>query len=173
MKRIFFILLLVISCTPINTYKMDHSLKNETTTIKEIVDGDTYVVNLNGIQEYVRVLGIDFPDITKSRMNNFLDYGVSRKRIKECYDRGKKEVEEVLLGKNVTLVLDRLEGNKDQYSRLIRYVDFNNTDIETWLLERGYARFLDPTNPWCSRCKNYYKLSIEKINSREGCLWKN
>ncbi|MBS3175015.1 thermonuclease family protein [Candidatus Woesearchaeota archaeon] len=169
MKKILFLFLLFIlvyGCTDktIKSYSYEQNA-----TILKIIDGDTYLISLNGAEEKVRLLGIDCPDIEKDRMDNFLYLGLSKEKIKYCYEKGKKELE-ILLLKNVTLISDPLEMHRDSYNRLLRYVEFNNTDIEIWLLERGYARFYD-YRPYCKRCVKYQNLYADTVNSRSGCLW--
>ncbi|HLC58308.1 MAG TPA: thermonuclease family protein [Candidatus Nanoarchaeia archaeon] len=167
MKNIFLILLilLVTSCT------FKEEIKTENATVKEIIDGDTYLVDINGTEEKVRILGVDYPDVTKSRMKNFLDLNITEIRIKECYKKGKIELQNNLVGKKVILKKDPKESNRDKYKRLLRYVEINNTDVETWLLKNGYARFYDPNKELCSKCIDYYILYENVSTSKTGCLW--
>ena len=97
MKKILFLFLLFIlvyGCTDktIKSYSYEQNA-----TILKIIDGDTYLISLNGAEEKVRLLGIDCPDIEKDRMDNFLYLGLSKEKIKYCYEKGKKELEILLL----------------------------------------------------------------------------
>src|SRR3989344_2976652 len=123
---IFILILFLISCTEQNLEKLP---QRQTATVIDIIDGDTYLVNLNNVDYKVRLLGVDYPDLVSDRMDNFLDLGISKNKIKYCYEKGKKEIKKILVGKNITIIPDLGEQNKDGYGRLIRYVELNNKDI--------------------------------------------
>jgi len=116
--------------------------------ITKVIDGDTVVAN----GESIRLLGMD-----------------SDERGYPCYKEAKKRLEELILDKEV-----RLEtGNEDRdyYNRLLRYIFFDDKNINIQLVEEGLAvaRFY--------KDKKYKKeiLNAEK-NSRLnkiGCKWEN
>ena len=142
-------------------------------TVKRVVDGDTYEIYNEDI---IRVLGIDYPDISgevygKPRIQKWLNMGLTEERIKKCYSEGQEKLEKMLLEKQVNLVKDENEQDKDKYGRLLRYVELNSLDIEKYLIENGYAVMYDPTKPLCSRCNDYSNLEIEIRKNKIGCLW--
>ncbi len=166
MKKLILILLLVTSsCT------LDQTNFEENATVKKIIDGDTYLIDVNGSEEKIRLLGIDYPDLTKDRITNFLDLGVVKNKVQDCYKKGKEDLEKNLVGKNMIIIRDPNEKDRDKYKRLLRYAEFNNTDIGAWLLQNGYARFYDPTNQLCNRCIYYHLIYSNITDSKIGCLW--
>ena len=171
MKVVVSILAIVFVLSACTSSHVPAHVLPEKGNVIDIIDGDTYIIAVDGEKERVRALGIDYPDMTKEKMQTFLDLGVSKKKLEMCYEQGKKEVEALLKGVNVTLVSDKREQERDEYGRLLRYVDVGKGDMETWLLEKGYARFYDPTSPWCERCKKYKELYAKIREAKKGCLW--
>jgi len=142
-------------------------------TIKRVVDGDTYEL-YNG--DTIRVLGIDYPDISgenygKPRIQKWLDMGLTEEKIKKCYSEGQEKLKKMLLDKQVDIIKDENEQDKDKYGRLLRYVELNSLDIEKYLIENGYAIMYDPTKPLCNRCYDYSNLELEIRRNKIGCLW--
>ncbi|MEK6947812.1 MAG: thermonuclease family protein [Nanoarchaeota archaeon] len=173
MKEIILILILLCSCTADDSVHFSRNFSPVNAYVKEVIDGDTYVVDINGSEKHVRVLGIDYPDISDDRIDNFIDLSVKKSRIKSCYDNGKKELVKILVGKNVTLNADKLAPDRDVYNRLLRYVNINGTDIGLLLLNNGYARFLNDNEIQCSRCIKYLESYNKVKDSKTGCLWDN
>ncbi|MEK6956185.1 MAG: hypothetical protein AABW52_05980, partial [Nanoarchaeota archaeon] len=97
MKEIILILILLCSCTADDSVHFSRNFSPVNAYVKEVIDGDTYVVDINGSEKHVRVLGIDYPDISDDRIDNFIDLSVKKSRIKSCYDNGKKELVKILV----------------------------------------------------------------------------
>ncbi len=124
-------------------------IKNEEKVfVTKIIDGDTIITN----GEHIRLLGIDADE-----------------RGYNCYNDAKKRLEELILNKEVLLEKDK--SDKDQYGRLLRYIIFNEKNINLKLVEEGFAvaRFYDD--------RKYYEdiLNAER-KAREnkiGCKWEN
>ena len=173
MKEIMIILILLCSCTNTDSTPFVRDLSPQTAFVKEIIDGDTYIVDINGSEKHIRVLGIDYPDVSDDRIDNFLDLDISKKRIIFCYDDGKKELIKLLVNKSVTLKADIAAPDRDVYNRLLRYVSVNGTDIGLLLLNNGYARFLHDNDIQCSRCLRYSQFYNKAKDSKNGCLWNN
>ncbi|MDP3941042.1 MAG: thermonuclease family protein [bacterium] len=97
--------------------------------VVEVVDGDTIKVNLRGVIESVRLLAIDTPE-TKD----------PRKPV-QCFGReATNKMKAFVSGQYVKLVDDRLQGNRDKYQRLLRYVYLQNgTFVNRQMVEQGYA----------------------------------
>ena len=103
-------------------------------------------------EKHIRLLGIDADE-----------------RGYNCYNDAKKRLEELILNKEVLLEKDK--SDKDQYGRLLRYIIFNEKNINLKLVEEGFAvaRFYDD--------RKYYEdiLNAER-KAREnkiGCKWEN
>jgi endonuclease YncB( thermonuclease family) len=94
--------------TPYTETEMD---KKKMFLVTEIIDGDTIRVNVRGKSESVRLLAIDTPE-TKD----------PRKPVQCFGNEAIKKMQSFVSGKYVRLVDDRSQGNRDKYSRLLRYV---------------------------------------------------
>lgn len=104
--------------------------KEETNTVKvtRVVDGDTIIVNLNGKEERVRLIGIDTPESVHPDISKNLPEG------KTAYEFTKSKLE----GKEVVLEFDVQE--RDKYGRLLAYVYIDGVMFNKTLLEEGYAK---------------------------------
>lgn len=127
----------------------DEIIKNqEKVFVTKIIDGDTIVAD----GEHVRLLGIDADE-----------------RGYNCYNNAKKRLEELILNKEV--VLEKDISDKDQYGRLLRYIIFNEENINLKLVKEGLvvARFYND--------RKYYEeilnAEIESRNNKIGCKWNN
>lgn len=147
----FLLLILLLSILLLNYLLIsgdEKIIKNEEKVfVTKIIDGDTIITN----GEHIRLLGIDADE-----------------RGYNCYNDAKKRLEELILNKEVLLEKDK--SDKDQYGRLLRYIIFNEENINLKLVEEGFAvaRFYDD--------RKYYEdiLNAER-KAREnkiGCKWK-
>lgn len=180
MKQIIFLLLILLtSCVPLEEPQQSLVPTNDKIIVTKIVDGDTIDVEVNGVEQRIRILGIDFPDISKDRIDKWTNMGLSEERIKECYKKGNEFMEGYLLNLEVQLIADPKEKDKDQYGRLLRYVaaskDMNQNmegiDVESVLLALGYAVEYDPTKPPCYWCARYAEIEENHRDLKQGCLW--
>jgi micrococcal nuclease len=136
-----------------------------------VVDGDTIEVMWNGIEERVRMLGIDAPETRRTRSLRaqaeilnmdtefLLQYGAVATQI----------VERWILNRNVRLVFPNNEVQRDAFGRLLCYVEFNDTDIGERLLLGGNAITYEATHP---REETYRLFQLESQNQRRG-IWRN
>jgi micrococcal nuclease len=93
------------------------------------VDGDTVDVDLGGVDERVRLIGIDTPE------------SVARDRPVECYGPEAKARMAELLPPGTAVRRGRDVEARDRYGRLLAYV-FRSSDgvhINRLLVEEGYA----------------------------------
>lgn len=93
--------------------------------VSEVIDGDT--VRLSDGNK-VRILGIDTPE-TKD----------PRKPVQCFGEEASAKMKELTEGKQVTLLVDSSQGDKDKYGRLLRYIYIGSTDIGAQMIEEGYA----------------------------------
>jgi len=93
-----------------------------------VVDGDTIIVDLNGTEERVRLIGVDTPESVHPDKEKNVEYG----RIASDYTK------KMLEGKQVYLEFDVQE--RDQYGRLLAYVYLNGEMYNKILLEQGHAK---------------------------------
>jgi micrococcal nuclease len=97
--------------------------------VSRFIDGDTIVVDMNGTQEKVRLIGVDTPETHKPNTPV------------QCYGPAAAAYTKNTIGTNqVRLVSDSLSTNRDRYSRLLRYVYLpNGTDVDEKLIQNGYG----------------------------------
>ncbi len=100
----------------------------KTYKVVRVVDGDTIKVNYNGIEESLRLIGIDTPESVHPDASKNIEAG----KIASEYTKSMIE------GKEVTLEFDVQE--RDKYGRLLAYVWFGNTMFNKTLLQEGYAQ---------------------------------
>lgn len=94
-----------------------------------VVDGDTIIVDLDGKNETIRLIGINTPETVDPR-KPVECFG------KEASDRAKS----LLQGTSVRLEADPTQGERDKYGRLLRYVFLaDGTDFNLKMIADGYA----------------------------------
>ena len=169
MKRLFLLSIAVLFILLIPLVKpriLPDQTQGEKGTVTEIIDGDTYKIKIKNKEKTVRVLGIDFPDLTKEKLSKWYEEGLDYERIESCYEEGKEILEKELLGKELTLIYDPREARRDLYGRTIAYLLYGNISIGEFMVENGYAIMFDPNEPLCEEC------AMLKIKEKQkGCLW--
>lgn len=138
----------VISPQPSRAYTETDMDKKKLFKVVKVVDGDTITVSIRGKNESVRLLGIDTPETVDPR------------KAVQCFGReAGSKMKSYVLGKFVKLVDDATQGNKDKYSRLLRYVylpDSKATFVNGEMVKQGYAfsykqyptKMLERFNAW-------------------------
>lgn len=96
-------------------------------TVTRVVDGDTIVVNFDGKEETVRLIGVDTPESVHPIANKNTEAGFAASEFTTVY----------LSGKKVNLEFDVQE--RDQYGRLLAYVYVDGKMFNEKLLQTGYA----------------------------------
>ena len=121
-------------------------------TVAAVIDGDTIVLESG---EKVRYLMVDTPEITNGKH--------------DCYgEEARAYNEQLVLGQDVTLTYDR--ECTDRYDRLLAYVEAPDGEINTLLLERGFACLLVIPPNGSDRQSEFATLELGARQSREG-LW--
>ena len=96
--------------------------------VVRVVDGDTIVVNFNGKEEKVRLIGVDTPESVHPDKSKNTEEGV----------KASEYTKERLSNKSVKLEFDVQE--RDKYGRLLAYVYIDGIMYNKELLEKGYAK---------------------------------
>lgn len=95
--------------------------------VLQVIDGDTIEVELQGVRERVRYIGIDTPEMSY------------RETAADCFAVEATLANEALVaGKEVQLISD--VSDKDEYGRLLRYVMVEEVDVGAELVRQGFAR---------------------------------
>lgn len=100
--------------------------------VTRAVDGDTIEVDMDGVKEKIRMIGVDTPE------THHPDKGV------ECFGVLASEyTKSALEGKRVRLESDETNQNRDRYQRLLRYVYTEQGALwNAELISNGYAHAL-------------------------------
>jgi micrococcal nuclease len=121
-------------------------------TVASVIDGDTIVLDTG---EKVRYLMIDTPEITGGK--------------NDCYGAQARDYnEELVLGQEVSLTYD-VECS-DRFGRLLAYVEAPDGEMNTLLLERGFACLLVLPPNGADRESEFATLELEARQSGEG-MW--
>jgi len=96
--------------------------------VQTVVDGDTVIVTIDGIEETVRLLGIDTPETGKGNRNA------------ECFGTAASDFARELLPSGTIVLLTRDEETRDQYGRLLAFVHREDgLFVNLAMIEQGYA----------------------------------
>lgn len=98
-------------------------------SVRQFVDGDTIVVDMNGSPETIRFIGVDTPETHKPNTPV------------QCYGMEAAAYTKSLIGDSrVRLQADSLDTNRDRYGRLLRYIYLpDGTLVDEVLVQRGYG----------------------------------
>lgn len=98
-------------------------------SVVRVVDGDTIVVNANGKNETIRLIGINTPETVDPR------------KAVECFGKEASDKAKELLDKKVVyLEKDSTQGSTDKYGRFLRYVFLEDgTNFNKLMIADGYA----------------------------------
>ena len=116
--------------------------------VTKVIDGDTIVVEGG---DRIRLLDIDTPE-----------------KGEKCYKEAKGRLAELVDGKKIKI--QRRGEDKDRYDRLLRYVFYNDNNVNILLVKEGLANlyFYDKNTP-------YMKELLEaELHAKEDalCVWK-
>lgn len=94
----------------------------------KIVDGDTIILDINGVNTKVRLIGVDTPESVHNDASRNCVYG----EVASEYTKG------LLKGKSVTIEYD--EERTDKYDRTLAYIYLpDGTMLNELLVRNGYA----------------------------------
>ncbi len=155
--------LLVIILTPlILKYAPQSNTLKETQPglyhVMKFDDGDTIMVDMNGVEEKIRFIGVDTPE-TKD----------PRKPV-QCFGKAASAFTKDLIGtQDVRLEADPQNTNRDRYDRLLRYVYLpDGTLVNAKLIEEGYG-FAYTGFPF-SKMEQFKQLQTQAREQNRG-LW--
>lgn len=124
-------------------------------TVVRVKDGDTYVLNINGEETTVRLIGVDTPESVAPE-----NYS------KENTEEG-KEISNIVkekIRKGDTLYVEYDISKTDKYGRTLAYLYFEDgTMVQEWLLENGYAQCvtIQPNSKYANRFAEIQHNAVE------------
>jgi micrococcal nuclease len=141
----------------------DEEINNDDQTqyypVVRVVDGDTVVVKIDGVDETLRLIGIDTPETVDPR------------KPVQCFGiEASNKAKEWLSGKMVELESDPSQDERDKYGRLLRYVRiqeglFYNLEI----IKQGYAHEYTYIIPY--KYQTEFKNAEDYARENELGLW--
>ena len=117
-------------------------------TVTKVLDGDTLIIE--GGKE-VKLLGIDADEIDEP-----------------CFDQAKNRLSELASGKEATLIRDL--NDKDNYGRLLRYLQVNGVDVNVQMVKEGLVSLKITDNVTLYKNDLVFAEQYAK-NKSAGCKW--
>lgn len=121
------------------------------------VDGDTIILDIDGTNERVRLIGIDTPESVHPDPDKNVPYGIAASAFTKS----------ILENNQVFIELDVQE--RDQYGRLLAYVYFDDEMFNKVLLQEGHA--VVATYPPNVKYVNEFTALQEKARKAGKGLW--
>jgi micrococcal nuclease len=128
--------------------------------VVKVVDGDTIDVEIGGVRDKIRVIGINTPEVVDPR------------RPVQCFGKEASNfAKQILSGKTVQLESDPTQADRDKYKRLLRFVFLNDgaVDYGKLAIQEGYANEYTYDTPYKYQSE-YKKAEREARNAKKG-LW--
>lgn len=130
----------------------------EVVKVVRVIDGDTITVDYHGTPTQVRFIGMNTPETTVSGVPN------------ECFGpEATERTKQLVEGKSVTIDTDNLQGDRDKYGRLLRYVYVGDQQINLTLIQEGYAYDWTDRYPSVYQ-KLFHQAELDAQKQKRG-LW--
>lgn len=128
-------------------------------TLIKVVDGDTVQVNVKGIKETIRIIGINTPETVDPR------------KPVECFGKEASDKAKELFSKAnaIELEQDLSQDDRDKYKRLLRYVFIDDVDYGKQMVAEGYAYEYTYEIPY--RYQLDYKEAQRQATENKRGLW--
>lgn len=125
----------------------------------KVIDGDTIEVNINGINEKVRLIGLDTPEMSDSRESI------------RCFAvEAKNKTQSLIAYQNIKLEKDPTQNNRDKYNRLLRYVILKDgRNLAKVIIEQGYGYEYTYRIPYVYQKE--FKEAQKKAEKNKVGLW--
>jgi len=119
--------------------------------VTSVVDGDTIKIDMDGVTETLRLIGIDTPETVDPR------------KPVQCFGKeASNKAKELLSGRKVRIEKDSTQGERDKYDRLLVYVYRDDgLFFNKYMIEQGYAHEYTYNIPYTyqTEFKNAQKLA--------------
>ena len=132
--------------------------------VTRVVDGDTLLININGTDEKVRLIGINTPETVDPR------------KTVECFGKeATNRMKELADGELVRLESDDSQGLRDVYGRLLDYVYLEDGQmLNRKMIAEGYAHEYTYMTPYKYQqdfrdVQNIARISARGLWSPETC----
>lgn len=134
---------------------------NTTGTVIRVVDGDTYILDIDGEETRVRLIGVDTPESVAPSSYH-----------KENTEEG-AEISEIVkdyIKEGDKLGVEYDVGRTDTYGRTLAYLYFESgTMVQEWLLSNGYAQVMT-IQPNSKYSEKFVQIEQEAMTNGIG-IW--
>lgn len=131
-------------------------VKEELYPVTKVIDGDTIKVKVGNKYQTVRLIGIDTPEVNVNPH--------------ECFgDEASEYLKSLLSGKKVKLEKDDSQGDKDKYSRWLRFVWLGDLNLGEIMIREGYA--YEYTYDKAYKYRDLYKQVEREARDANKGLW--
>lgn len=133
--------------------------QNTNYDVVKVIDGDTVILNINGVNQTVRLIGINTPETVDPRKDV------------ECFGvEASNKAKEILTNQKVAIESDSSQGDKDKYNRLLRYVVLSNgTNFGKMMIQEGYA--YEYTYDTAYKYQSEFKQAQTEAQNAQRGLW--
>lgn len=113
------------------TVRPDSSATDDAAVVEvvHVIDGDTIIVDREGREERVRLLGIDAPEV-----------GREGEPQEVCADEATVLVEDLIGGADVVTITDPSQPQGDRFGRTLAYVEADGQDVSGELLRTSMSQ---------------------------------
>lgn len=128
-------------------------------TVERVIDGDTILVNIDGVDTKVRLIGIDTPESVHSDDSRNTTNGSIASEVTKS----------LLQGKSIALEYDA--EKYDKYDRLLAYVYVDDIMVNDYLVSEGYAQTMtiEPNTKY----EEILKYHEEQAREENKGFWDN
>lgn len=136
---------------------IDENISEASYKVTRVVDGDTIIIDYNGKEERVRLIGVDTPESVHPNAEKNTEFGKTASNFTKQY----------LENKYVKIELDVQE--RDKYGRLLSYVYLDDVMYNKILLQEGYAK-IATYPPNVKYVNDFTEIQKEAQSNKKG-LW--
>lgn len=101
---------------------------SEQVSVDKVIDGDTIRAHVDGRSERIRLLGIDAPELGRDGNPD-----------ERCAREATRFLDDWIANSTVTLRADPRSPERDQYDRILAYVEADGVDVGQTMLAEGFA----------------------------------
>lgn len=127
--------------------------------VSRVIDGDTIVVQNNGTQETLRLIGLNTPETVDPR------------RPVQCFgEEASKKAKELLDGVSVRIESDPSQDTHDKYGRRLAYVYLPSGELfNKLMIEEGYGHEYTYRVPY--KFQREFKAAEQRAKDGQRGLW--
>jgi|GEM_PF-878325 len=137
----------------------NENVSHETYRVLTVVDGDTLTIDMDGVSQTLRLIGLDTPETVDPR------------KPVQCFGKeASQKAKNVLTGKRVHIERDVTQGVYDKYNRLLAYVFLEDgTFFNEMMIREGYGHEYTYATPYAYQTLFQEAEHDARVNGRG--LW--